>query len=97
MITAVVYRAFRGYFLNSIVNSQLRRRVATRASFEILRKRISHRGSFETRYEKRERERKPFDFIEFCRNTVPISIVQTVINAVSMKQWHLDRITQVRE
>ncbi|CAF0799248.1 unnamed protein product [Rotaria sp. Silwood1] len=40
IITAVVYRAFRGYFLNSIINSQLRRRVAIRASFEVLKKRI---------------------------------------------------------
>ena len=48
--TAVVYRAFRGYFLNSIINSQLRRRIAVRASFEILRKRMSYNGSIETKY-----------------------------------------------
>ncbi|CAF2912774.1 unnamed protein product [Rotaria sp. Silwood2] len=40
IITAVVYRAFRGYFLNSIINSQLRRRLAIRASFEVLQKQI---------------------------------------------------------
>jgi hypothetical protein len=50
IITASVYRAFRGYFLTSIINSQLRRRVAVRASFEVLRKRISSVGSIETRY-----------------------------------------------
>ncbi len=50
LITASVYRAFRGYFLTSIINSQLRRRVAVRASFEVLRKRISSVGSIETRY-----------------------------------------------
>lgn len=92
LITAVVYRAFRGYFLTSIVNSQLRRRVATRASFEVLRKRISQRGSFETRYDS---DKQTFHSIEFFRDTVPICIVQTVVNAASMSQWHLNRINQV--
>jgi len=49
IITAIVYRAFRGYFLNSIINSQLRRRIAVRASFEVLRQRISSDGLIETR------------------------------------------------
>jgi hypothetical protein len=49
IITAVVYRAFRGYFLNSIINSQLRRRTAVRASFEVLRKRVSFGGFIETK------------------------------------------------
>ncbi len=49
IITAVVYRAFRGYFLNSIINSQLRRRLAIRASFEILKKRTVTGGSIEIR------------------------------------------------
>jgi hypothetical protein len=49
IITAVVYRAFRGYFLNSIINSQLRRRIAIRASFEVLRKRVSSEGFIETK------------------------------------------------
>jgi len=49
IITAVVYRAFRGYFLNSIINSQLRRRTAIRASFEVLRKRVSSEGFIETK------------------------------------------------
>ena len=53
IISAVVYRAFRGYFLNSIVKSILRRRIAVRASFEILRERYSHDGFVETRYAER--------------------------------------------
>lgn len=91
LITAVVYRAFRGYFLTSIINSQLRRRVATQASFEVLRKRISQRGSYETRY---VYQNQPLHSIESRRDTVPICIVQTVVNAVSMSQWHLDRIRE---
>jgi len=55
IITAVVYRAFRGYFLNSIINSQLRRRIAIRASFEILRKRVSYEGFIEMKYFKKIR------------------------------------------
>lgn len=51
MITAVVYRAFRGYFLNSIINSQLRRRLAVRASYEVLRRGLNNDGSIEIRYE----------------------------------------------
>ena len=50
IITAVVYRAFRGYFFNSIMNSQLRRRLAIRASFEVLRKPILNEESNENRY-----------------------------------------------
>ncbi|CAF4301086.1 unnamed protein product, partial [Adineta steineri] len=72
--TAVVYRAFRGYFLNSIINSQLRRRLAVRASFEILRKRMTYNGSIET------------------KDTVPISIIQTVLTSVSMNKWHFNQI-----
>ncbi|CAF3460931.1 unnamed protein product [Rotaria socialis] len=76
LITAVVYRAFRGYFLNSIINSQLRRRVAVKASFEALKKRIFNQASNE------------------ISDTVPISIVQIVVNAASMGKWHSDRINQ---
>ncbi|CAF5109348.1 unnamed protein product [Rotaria magnacalcarata] len=50
LITAVVYRAFRGYFLNSIINSQLRRRVAVKASFEALKKQIFNQASNEIRH-----------------------------------------------
>ncbi len=49
IITAIVYRAFRGYFLNSIINCQLRRRIGVRASFEVLRKRVSYEGFIEMR------------------------------------------------
>ncbi|CAF1209473.1 unnamed protein product [Rotaria sordida] len=76
IITAVVYRAFRGYFLNSILNSQLRRRLAIRASFEILKKQILNGGSNEN------------------TNTVPISVVQIIVNSASMNKWHSDRINQ---
>ncbi|CAF0807179.1 unnamed protein product [Adineta ricciae] len=76
IITAVVYRAFRGYFLNSIINSQLRRRVAIQASFEIMKKRTLRNGSVE------------------IRDTVPIVIVQTIVNAATMSKWHADRIGQ---
>lgn len=43
LISAVVYRAFRGYFLDAIRNSIVRRRIAARASFEILRKKVFDR------------------------------------------------------
>ncbi|UJR31120.1 hypothetical protein I4U23_018628 [Adineta vaga] len=76
IITAVVYRAFRGYFLNSIINSLLRRRIAIRASFEILKKRVLSNGSIET------------------KDTVPISVIQTVLESVSMNKWHFDLINQ---
>ncbi|CAF1473352.1 unnamed protein product [Adineta steineri] len=76
IITAVVYRAFRGYFLNSIINSQLRRRLAIRASFEVLKRRTSNGGSIE------------------IRDTVPISIVKTIVQSASMSTWHCDRISQ---
>ncbi len=49
IVTAVVYRAFRGYFLSSIINSQLRRRIAVQASFEILKQRMTRGGLNETR------------------------------------------------
>jgi len=95
LITAVVYRAFRGYFLNSIINSQLRRRVAIKASFEVLRKRISNTGSSITKY------KSPKVYVFFCfqtfyvrRNTVPISIVEIIVNSASINQWHINRITQ---
>ncbi len=101
LITAVVYRAFRGYFLNSIINSQLRRRVAVKASFEILRKRISNRGSIETRYYSFGEEIfLVWNFkrtLFFYRDTIPISIVETVVNSTFMNKWHSDRIIQVRE
>lgn len=58
MITAVVYRAFRGYFLNSIINSQLRRRLAIRASFEVLKKRIFSDETNHREYLKKVRENK---------------------------------------
>jgi hypothetical protein len=79
LITAVVYRAFRGYFLNSIINSQLRRRIAVQASFEVLRKRVSSEGFITT------------------KDAVPISVVQVVLNAVSMDKWYFDRINQVED
>ena len=47
IITAVVYRAFRDYFLTSIINSHLRRRIAIRASFEVLRKCLTYDGLIE--------------------------------------------------
>lgn len=37
MLTAVIYNQFRGYFLNSMQSSLFRRRVATRAAYEVLR------------------------------------------------------------
>ncbi|CAF0795036.1 unnamed protein product [Rotaria sordida] len=76
IITAVVYRAFRGYFLNSIINLQLRRRIAVRASFEILKKRITSEGLIE------------------IKDNIPISVVQIVLNYVSMNKWHFDRINE---
>jgi hypothetical protein len=30
-------------------------------------------------------------------DTVPINIVQTVVDAVSMSKWHLEKITQVSQ
>lgn len=97
LLTAVVYRAFRGYFLNSIINSQLRRRVAVRASFEILRKRISNTGSPIMKYKSNEAKTKERDKnIWFCslRDTVPIAIVETIVNSASIGQWHIKRIIQ---
>ncbi|CAF4114160.1 unnamed protein product [Rotaria sp. Silwood2] len=76
IITAVVYRAFRGYFLSSIINLQLRRRIAVRASFEILKRRITYGGLIE------------------IKDTIPILLVQTVLNFVSMNKWHCDRINE---
>ena len=89
-----MYRAFRGYFLNSIINSQLRRRVAIQASFEIMKKRTLRDGSIEIRY------RVSFIYLSANlsanRDTVPIAIVQTIVNAATMSKWHADRIGQVR-
>ncbi|CAF1476583.1 unnamed protein product [Rotaria sp. Silwood1] len=76
IITAVVYRAFRGYFLSSIINLHLRRRIAVRASFEILKRRITYGGLIE------------------IKDTIPISLIQTVLNFVSMNKWHFDRINE---
>ncbi|CAF1583402.1 unnamed protein product [Rotaria magnacalcarata] len=76
IVTAVVYRAFRGYFLSSIINSQLRRRIAVRASFEILKQRMTYGGLIET------------------RDTVPISVVQTVLNYASINKWHTKWISE---
>lgn len=94
LITAVVYRAFRGYFLNSIINSQLRRRVAVKASFEVLRKRISNTGSSITKYKSSMIYVFCFQTFHVRRNTVPISIVEIIVNSASINQWHINRITQ---
>ncbi|CAF1535640.1 unnamed protein product [Adineta ricciae] len=74
IITAVVYRAFRGYFLNAIINSLLRRRTAVQGSFEILKKRVLSNGSIET------------------KDTIPISLVQAVLESVLITKWHFDLI-----
>ncbi|CAF2107712.1 unnamed protein product [Rotaria magnacalcarata] len=63
LITAVVYRAFRGYFLNSIINSQLRRRVAVKASFEALKKQIFNQASNEIS------DRVPISIVQIVVNT----------------------------
>lgn len=94
LITAVVYRAFRGYFLNSIINSQLRRRLAVRASYEVLRRGLNNEGSIEIRYESLFSE-KSSSWIHSSRQSVPISIVKKIVNASSMSQWHCHRINQV--
>ncbi|CAH1799883.1 unnamed protein product [Owenia fusiformis] len=39
MLTAVIYNQFRGYFLNSMQSSLFRRRLAVRATFEVIRRR----------------------------------------------------------
>jgi hypothetical protein len=36
-------------------------------------------------------------FVFNYRNTVPISIVQSVVSYASMSKWHSDRINQVRK